>query len=103
MTLRQALRLLTNSGRRTPDQIAEYLEKKSISGWKGTSDQCPAARFLTKMMGTTAMRVCVFREYIEASLFTRCGIRDQRIPTPANLTRFVCNFDDNLYPKLVGG
>ncbi len=95
--LRTTIRKLEKLGN-TADEIRTKLEEEGIKGVNGSDKNCPIARYLNKhsrryvfSVGTYAIRV-----YDKDSDILVCRV-DQ---TDAG-TRFVENFDDNLYEELI--
>lgn len=90
MTIKQAIRTLTRSNRRTPDQIAKYLFKQGIKGRRFWPYSCPVAEWIQRECGGIVVQV------------GRVNIiyRWQNIPVPESLTQFITAFDNCCYPAL---
>lgn len=95
MTLRQAIRKLTCSNRRSADQIARYLEKQGIKGKRNSSVQCPVARWLRQELGGTVLtRAYSVMYYGPFPRVVKYGYGD-------SLKEFVKRFDNGGFPNLL--
>jgi hypothetical protein len=95
MTLKQALDRLTRGGRRTPDEIARFLDDVGFLGIQGDCESCPVARFL----GAVLDRRCQVGNN-EIVVFHRHGRSYEQIRTPKAVRKFISYFDHDKYPKL---
>lgn len=89
--VKAALRKLSRSGRRTPDQIAAHLEKAGIKGLRNEGSSCPVYHYL-RLNNVPCLRVT--RSYFLVPS------DDWRGDLPRNVAGFVRGFDAGHYPEL---
>ena len=92
----RAIAVIGNLSRKTPDEIAKFLEKNGIKGYLSNSTQCPVSMYIRNRLD--GYNVTVQPERIEV-YSPQCSDHVW-VNIGNNLRSFILNFDNGVYPKL---
>lgn len=99
-TVKEAIRLITRSGRRDADEIAVFLEREGIKAKQVCAHGCALSLWFIKVLNLEAFGAAVasgqFNIYHDQT-----GQHFTVYTLPNNLNTFYRNFDNGHYPNLV--
>lgn len=75
----------------SPEEIAESLNTKGISGYRRKPTNCPIANYLKQEFPNVGLI------YVGGVV---CFDETKKIPTPTEVREFINGFDKGFYPKL---
>jgi hypothetical protein len=87
-------------GEQTTEQLVALMRKAGIKGRPSTAYSCPMANFLGVQCGVSSKVVGVGKKFIIRRYLRAGKTREERVKTPASVTRFLVNFDIGKYPDL---
>lgn len=95
MKLERVKSVLSTLGRLKSDQIAYLMSDLGIEGQRVTAVDCPITNYVKKTTGATISVCSTFYEFVDE------GGGKQIEDMPFSVSRFIRNFDSNIYPFLV--